>query len=81
MKELDRVFDCDDVVVKVLIEVVGQACQRCTLARSRWSGDQKQAARTLYQLSTWPRQLKLIQGQQLVGDQPQAEANKAALFV
>ena len=43
---LDRVFERDDVVVDRFVDVVDHAGQRLWSCRTRWAGDEKQAAGT-----------------------------------
>ena len=49
--ELDRVFDGQDVVVALAVDLVDHGGERGRLARSGWSGHQHQAARLVAQFA------------------------------
>src|SRR4029453_9441173 len=78
--ELDRVFDRDDVMIDVLIDVVHQAGQRRAFARPGWSRDQEQTAGPQHQLHAHVRQAELLGREHVVGNLPQHHRDKAALL-
>src|SRR6476469_7358978 len=45
MKKLDRVFDGQDVVVPVNVDLIDHLSERSRLTRSRWAGNEHQSTR------------------------------------
>ena len=78
---LDRVFDRDDVAVEVVVDPVDHARQAGRLPRAGRPGDEDQTSGTLDQLLHDRRQADLLEGQELVRDTPEDEADVAPLLV
>ena len=76
----DGIFDGDDVLVEVLIDVVDHRRQRGGLSRAGRSGDQEHAARAATQAGDDGRQADLLERQQLRRDQPQRDGDVAFLL-
>ena len=80
MEELDRIFNRDDVVIHILVDVVHQSGQRGALAGAGGPGDQKQAAGAEHQLGHHVRQSQLRGGEHGVGNLTQHHRDMAALL-
>ena len=78
--ELDRVFDRDDVVIDVLVDVVDQAGQRRAFARAGRPGDQEQAAGPQHQLQHTSGRPSCSRREHVVGNLPQHHRHVAALL-
>ena len=71
VRELNRIFNRDNVVRLIFIDVVDHAGQRRTLSRSGGSGHQKQPARAPTQILTDAWQTEFVHRQQITGNQSQ----------
>src|SRR5438128_9588872 len=79
MEELDRVFDGDDVLMALAVDLVDHRGQRGRLARAGGSGDEHQAARFVADLFDHSREAKLLESEDLVGDLAVDGGGRAAL--
>ena len=79
MEELDRVFDGDDVLVPLAVDLVDHRGQRRRLARAGRAGDEHEAARLVADLLDDRRQSELLEAEDLVGDLPVDGGGGAAL--
>ena len=80
MVKLDRIFDGDDVVVHVVVDVIDHAGQGRRLSRSSGSGDQEQAAGFHAHTGYGLRNLQLLEGHELIGNLAQNHPNVPFLF-
>jgi hypothetical protein len=76
---LDRILDGDDVPVEVHVDVVDHRRQGGGLARAGRPGDDEQPAGPANEFTADRRQPDLLEGQQLVGNEPQGDRDIAAL--
>ncbi len=79
VQELDGVFDGDDVLVALAVNLVEHRGQRRRLAGAGRAGDEDEAARSLAELRDDGRQAQLLEGFDLVGDGAEDRADRAAL--
>src|SRR2546430_2016304 len=77
--ELDRVFDREDVLGALAVDLVDQGRQRRRLAGPGRPGDQDEATRLLGQRMQGGRDPELLEGLDVGRDQPEGGAEGAAL--
>jgi hypothetical protein len=77
--ELNRVFDRDDVVVVVIVEIVNHRGQRGRFARPRGSGDDNQAARPRDEALKYRGYAEIVHRPQLDRNLPQHHGDVTAL--
>ena len=80
MKELDRIFDRENVLMPLFIDLVNYGSQSCRFPRAGWSGHQDQTARLVAQLFDDRRQTKLFERLDLVWDRAKYCADRPALI-
>jgi hypothetical protein len=81
VQELDRVLDREDVLAARVVDVVHQRRERRRLARTGRAGDEHEAARLVGELVEPRRHPELLEGLDLVRDQPEGRADAVALEV
>ena len=79
VQELDRVLDREDVLLALLVDHVDHRRQRGRLARAGRAGDEHEAARLAGELREHRRQAELVEARDLVRDQAEGGADRAAL--
>src|SRR4029450_13866258 len=77
--ELDRVFDCQDVLGPLAVDLVDQGCKRRRLAGPGRPGDQDEATRLLGERVQRGRDAELFERLDVGRDQPEGGAKRAAL--
>ena len=80
MVEFDRVFDRDDVMVAVLVQIVDAGGQRRRLAGTGRPGHEHQPSRAVEQLLQGRRRPQLLHAQQIDGNLPQHHPRVAPLL-
>src|SRR5690242_8072492 len=77
--ELDRIFDGDDVIMALSVDLVEHRRQSCRLARAGGTGDQNQPAWFVTELGDDWRQVQLIKRPNLEGNDTEYRAGGATL--
>src|SRR4051795_3164947 len=80
MKKLHRIFDGDDVLVPLAIDLVDHRRKRGRLAGTGWTGDEHESARLVADLLDHDRQAELAKTEDLVRDLAVDRGRGAALI-
>ena len=80
MEELHRIFNRDDVLVPLAIDLVDHRRERRRFAGAGRAGDEHESARLIADLLDHLRQPELLESEDLVGDLPVDGGRRAALI-
>src|SRR5206468_4184828 len=79
VQKLDRVFDGDDVLPRLGVDLVDDRGERRRLARPGRPGDKNEASRLRRQLRDDGREAKLLERADLEGNRPKGTGHRAPL--